>query len=307
MRLGLCCCFVHEPIKFRITTAANLCKLRACGQDPTQLLEDIIFHNAEALEKAIHYCADHGIGSFRISSDFLPLCTHPEFHYWIDDLPNAVRMSAQLAVCHDLAQQRGIRLTFHPNQFVVLNSPRKEVVHSSILNLHYHARLAERVGADVINIHAGGTYGDKKASLLRLVHNLQKLDGSIVKYLTLENDDISYTPQDLIPVCLTLGIPLVYDVHHHRCLTDEWTIEEATGHALKTWNVEPLFHISSPLNGWKSKNPRQHHDYINPDDFPPLWRQINPLTVDVEAKRKEEAIMRLIDAIHVEGPRPNNL
>ena len=300
MRLGLCCCFVHEPIKFRTTTAANLCRILLRGENPSQFLSDIIFRNAKSLEKAIQYCADHEIGSFRISSDFLPLSTHPKFCYWIDDLPDSVAITTQLVTCRELAKQRDIRLTFHPDQFVVLNSPNEEVVRSSRLNLHYHARLAECVGADVINIHAGGAYGDKKASLLRLEHNLQKLDGSILKHLTLENDDISYTPQDLTPVCRSLGIPLVYDVHHHRCLADKWTIQEATEQALKTWNREPLFHISSPLNGWGGKNPRQHHDYIDLDDFPTLWKQIDPLTVEVEAKKKEEALAHLIAAIQME-------
>lgn len=300
MRLGLCCCFIQEPIKFRTTTVANLCRIKERSQDPLNFLSDIVFHNAESLEKAIHYCADHGIGSFRISSDFLPICTHPAFSYWIDDLPRAVDITAQLLVCRELANEKNIRLTFHPDQFVVLNSPREDVVRSSLLNLHYHARLAACVGADVINIHAGGAYGDKNASLIRLGHNLQKLDGSILKHLTLENDDITYTPQDLISVCHLLEIPLVYDVHHHRCLADQWTIDQATDQALKTWNREPLFHISSPLNGWGGKNPRQHHDYINLDDFPTLWKQMHPLTVEVEAKKKEKALAHLIAAIQRE-------
>lgn len=294
MRLGLCCCFTHEPIKFRTTTAAYLIRVRSKGANPRAILSDIIFSNAQALEKSIGYCADHGIGCFRISSDFLPLCTHPEFRYRLEELSNASEITTQLEACRLLAQQKDIRLTFHPDQFVVLNSPREEVVRASMLDLEYHAYLARLVGADVINIHAGGIYDDKNESLHRLQKTLKLLDDSILKLLTLENDDISYTPQDLVPICTSAGIPLAYDVHHHRCLPDEWSIEEATVQALKTWNREPLFHISSPIDGWQGKNPRRHHDYINSDDFPLLWKLIDPLTVEVEAKAKEKAVVQLL-------------
>jgi UV DNA damage endonuclease len=110
--------------------------------------------------------------------------------------------------------------------------------------------------------------------------------------LTVENDDTTYTPADLLPLCRETGIPLVYDVHHHRCNQDELSIEEATEQALATWDREPLFHISSPIEGWKGPKPRRHHDFIDIEDFPECWRG-KAMTVEVEAKAKEVAVLKL--------------
>ena len=71
-----------------------------------------------------------------------------------------------------------IRLSFHPDQFVVLSSPHPEVVANSIRELEYQARLAEAVGADVINIHAGGVYGDKPSALQRFSRCFPRSAGS---------------------------------------------------------------------------------------------------------------------------------
>jgi len=152
--------------------------------------------------------------------------------------------------------------------------------------------MAELVGADVINIHAGGKYGDKKKSLARLVRVMNRLSSRVRDRLTLENDDKSYAPADLLPVCWSEEIPFVYDVHHHRCLPDGATIEEVTEAALLTWNREPLFHISSPLDGWNGKYSERHHDFVDIEDFPKAWRKLN-ITVEIEAKAKEIAVEKL--------------
>jgi UV DNA damage endonuclease len=87
-------------------------------------------------------------------------------------------------------------------------------------------------------------------------------------------------------------VPLVYDVHHHRCLPDGLSVEEATEQALATWNREPLLHISSPLEGWSGTKPQPHHDFIDLADFPACWRGLH-VTIEVEAKAKELAVLQL--------------
>ena len=111
--------------------------------------------------------------------------------------------------------------------------------------------------------------------------------------MTVENDDKTYTPADLLPVCESEGIPLVYDVHHHRCNPDGLSVEQATRKALATWNREPMFHISSPIQGWKGPKPERHHDFIDVDDFPACWQK-KKITVEVEAKAKEVAVLKLL-------------
>lgn len=300
-RLGLCCIFIEAPIKFRTTTAKFVSSLSAKGQDPLQYLSDLIQGNLHNLSLAIAYCAQHGIGCFRINSGLLPIYTHPSCGYALDDLPNSEMIRASFGKVRLEAQKLNIRLTFHPDQFVVLNSPREDVVHKSIADLEYHGLMAELVGADVINIHGGGGYGNKKEALLRFAKNFDRLSERVKRCLTIENDDLTFSPADLLPLCHKLEIPLVYDVHHHRCLTDVLSIEEATKEALATWNREPLFHVSSPQQGWSGKNLRLHADYINLPDMPGCWKTINPLTIEVEAKAKELAVIQLQKSLKIDG------
>ena len=302
-RLGLCCQFAAEPIKFRTTTAAALLRLPR----PTQLarLADLCRANADALLAALQFCHENDIGSFRIISSLLPLRTHPTVGYNVADLPGADTLIARLMLCGDFAREHDIRTGFHPDQFVVLNSPDPAVVARSLEDLEAQAELAEWTHADTLNIHAGGAYGDKPAALARFRAALEHLSLRARSRLTLENDDTTYTPAELIPLCRAEGLPLVYDVHHHRCLPDGLSVAEATAAALLTWDREPLFHLSSPLAGWDGPYRERHHDYIAPADFPDEWRSL-AATVEIEAKAKELAVLRLQRHLAAAAPdQPN--
>ena len=302
IRLGLCCIFRQAPIKFRRTTASYL--LSRSPTDRSAHLAEICMHNADALHRALQFCADKGIGAFRINSQILPVNTHPDAGYDLHDLPGGDRIVARFKACGAFSRRYNIRTTFHPDQFLVLSSPDAGVVARAVADLEYHTQVARWVAADVINVHGGGAYGDKPAALSRLTAVIQGLGEAIRQRLTLENDDRVYTPADLLPVCRQTGIPLVYDVHHHRCLPDGNSIAATTHAALGTWNREPLFHLSSPLNGWQKGPFRPHHDYIDPIDFPDSWRGLD-LTVDVEAKAKELAVLRLRQWLETAGITPS--
>ncbi len=291
LRLGLCCQFVREPIKFRTTTATAMLRLPLAERRAR--LAALCWSNAGALLESLSFCAAHGIGAFRINSQILPLKTHPEAAYDLPELPGGREIIARFRQCNAFAREHRLRLSFHPDQFVVLNSPNPQTLARSLEELDYQAEVAEWVGADTINLHGGGGYGDKPVALLALRRNIERLPAPVRSRLTLENDDRVYTPADLLPVCADMSVPLVYDVHHHRCLPDGLRVEAATELALATWHREPLFHISSPLAGWSGPNPERHHDYINPQDFPAAWKK-HTLTVEVEAKAKELAVLQLL-------------
>lgn len=290
IRFGLCCIFKEEPIRFRRTTARRLSGMSE--KDRLEFLSDIGLHNADSLMESLRYCRANGIFSFRINSQILPLKTHPEWGYDMTDLPAGEQIIRRFQDAGDYCRENDIRTTFHPDQFVVLSSPRTEVVDSSIRDLVYQAEVAEWVNADVINIHAGGVYNDKKSALERLRNSIDGLPDSVRKRLTLENDDRLYSPQDLFPVCEAMGVPLVYDVHHHRCYPDGLSEKRATEMALKTWDREPLFHVSSPRKREKESEFRKHHDDVDPMDVPSFWKNLN-ITIEVEAKDKELAVKRL--------------
>lgn len=290
IRLGLCCMFREAPIRFVTTTATAISRLSR--EQGLQKLSELCLENANSLQQALSYCADHHIGCFRVNSQILPIKTHPEQGYAIEELPEHGEIVRRFRACGEFARKHNMRTCFHPDQFVVLNSPRPDVVEKSVSELEYQAEVAEWIHADVINIHGGGAYGDKKGALDQFCKNVERLSARVRERLTVENDDKVYTPEDLAETCRKTGIPLVYDVHHHRCHPDQLSVEEATKLAMATWNREPMFHISSPLEGWDGPKPERHHDFINVADFPKSWRR-KPLTVEVEAKGKELAVERL--------------
>ncbi len=301
MRFGLCCLFKEEKIAFRITTAKVLSQLPRGEQ--LAKLSGICHSNIQSLLLAVQTVHRLGIGAFRIMSPLFPRMTHPDVGYALGNLPDGEAIGDLFKAVRSFARLHDIRLSFHPDQFVVLSSPHPAVVANSIRELAYQAWLAEMVGADVINLHAGGVYGDKSLALRRFSEVFADLPENIRSRLTLENDDVSYTPADLLPVCEELSIPLVYDVHHHRCKADGLSVEEATTLAAATWQHlgrEQYCHLSSPRAGWGGSDPKPHADYIDPSDVPNCWRE-RIMTVDIEAKAKELAVIRLMSALKMDG------
>ena len=295
IRLGLCCIFREEPIRFRQTTASVLARIGR--REQLEKLSDLCTANLSNLLKALQWCHIHRIGAFRILSPLFPRFTHPDVGYRLEHLENHTEILRLCRTINRFRQEHDIRLSLHPDQFNVLSSPHEVVVANTIRELEYQGKLAELLGADVINIHAGGAYGNKEEALMRFQVNFDLLSERVAARLTVENDDRVYTPVDLLPLSSTVGIPLVYDVHHHRCLPDNLDIAEATSLCLETWKRvkrEPNFHISSPQDGWQGQNIKNHADYIDPTDFPEEWMQLDA-TVDVEAKAKELAVLRLRD------------
>lgn len=295
IRLGLCCQFCEAPIKFRNTTVKHSLGLQASQR--LAKLGNLCRMNAEALLASLKFCSEHKIGDFRVNSQILPLKSHAAAGYDLADLPDGSRTIELFKYCGEYAKKNGLRLSMHPDQFILLSSPEKDITQRSIAELEYHGEVCEWIGADVINLHAGGAYGDKQKALERVAHNLNKLSERVRKRLTVENDDRVYSPQDLLTFCLREDIPFVYDIHHHRCLPDEISPRDVTKYALRTWNREPMFHISSPLQGWHGPNPRRHHDFIDPADFPRFWEDLDNITVEVEAKAKEKAVLALRQAL----------
>ncbi|MBW6511099.1 MAG: UV DNA damage repair endonuclease UvsE [Desulfuromonadaceae bacterium] len=292
LRLGLCCLFKKSPIHFRSTTATFVKKLAPSLR--LDRLSDICLANARSLLAAVEEVHRLGIGAFRVSSPLLPLYTHPDVGYRLEELPQGEAIVESLGAVKELKERYRLRLSLHPDQFTLLSSPRPAVTAAALKDLEYQAMLAALIGADTINIHGGGVYGDKVSALARLVEQVSALSEPIRSRLSLENDDKSYTVKDLLPVCAELAIPLVYDVHHHRCNSDGLSIAEATQACLKTWQHvgrEAYFHISSPRDGWEGKS-GPHADFIDLTDFPDEWSGLD-VTIDVEAKAKELAVVKL--------------
>jgi UV DNA damage endonuclease len=295
IRFGLCCQFLDAPIRFRTATHRYVWTLTPARR--RSYLRQIAADNAATLSAAVTACRALGIGAFRINSQILPLGTHPRSGYTLERLDPSGAIAEAFHRAGELARAEDVRLSFHPDQFVVLNSERPEVVESAVAELEFQATIAELVGADTIVFHGGSAAGGVEPALDRLDRGLGRLSPRARSRVALENDDRLFSPGALLPVCRAAGIPLVYDVHHHRCRPDALGVEEATDAAAATWgDREPWTHISSPRDGWASSNPRPHADYIDPADVPRSWVG-RRMTMDVEAKAKERAVVRLMAAV----------
>ncbi len=191
IRLGLCCIFKKEPIRFRATTAKYL--LNFSRKEQLQRLSEICLQNSGNLLAALKFIQENSIGAFRILSPFLPRFTHPDVGYSLADLPDAEAILHNFKQAKKFRDQHDIRLSFHPDQFIVLSSPQKKVVENSIKELEYQAMLAGYIGAELINIHGGGAYDDKKNTLQRFKKNFHLLSPAVQERLSLENDDRTYT------------------------------------------------------------------------------------------------------------------
>jgi UV DNA damage endonuclease len=294
IRWGLCCQFLDSPIRFRTATHRYVNGLEPATR--REYLSTIVRANAQALTDAVSRCRELGIGAFRINSQILPLTTHPASGYRLADLDDDGSITAAFAAAGASAREADVRLSFHPDQFVVLNSEQERVVESSLAEMTAQGEIAELVGADVLTLHGGGAAGGIGAALSRLERGVERLSPAARRRLALENDDRSFTPEALLPLCERLGVPLVYDVHHHRCNPDSLDVDTATRRAAATWGArEPYFHISSARNG-SDGDARPHADYVAPDDVPEAWLGMS-ITVDVEAKAKERAVLALRDAL----------
>ncbi|MEP6778294.1 MAG: UV DNA damage repair endonuclease UvsE [Gemmatimonadaceae bacterium] len=305
-RLGLCCTFANEPqLRFRTTTVAYLSRL--FSTDPTgavapEFYEMLVRDNLTTLENVIRWCHTSGIHAFRINSDLWPRATHALVKPWVEQLFLNESIQAQFSRIRTLAEVSDIRLSEHPDQFLVGNSLRADVVDSTITELEWRGRLGDALGIDVICLHVGSGAPDRESALWRWDQTLTRLSPPVLSKLAFENDDRTFSPEQILPACLHWGLPMIYDVHHHRTLPDALSLDEATEFAIASWgNREPYFHLSSPRAGWNSGDSRPHHDYIDVSDWPSAWTELwnagVAFTVDIEAKAKELAVFGLRSAL----------
>ena len=251
LRLGLCCKFRDQPIKFVTTTATAIGKMDR--RDALAKLSRLCLENADALMAALQFLAANEIGCFRVNSQILPIKTHPTRGYQVDDLPDCDEIVCRFKECGRFVRNHEFRTCFHPDQFVVLNSPRPDVIEKSVEDLEYQAVVATWIGADVVNIHGGGAFGDKQKALADFARNLEFLSHRVRSRLTVENDDKTFRPVDLLAGVqsrrLAAGLR-----RSSSSLQPGWPERRADHHERRgTWNREPMFHISSPLEGWTAQ------------------------------------------------------
>jgi UV DNA damage endonuclease len=238
---------------------------------------------------------DNGVKVYRMSSSMFPWMSE----YELTDLPNWSTISNLLKGAGTLVQKYGQRVGFHPGQFCVLPSPNQKTVDNSIKELDQHAFIMDTMGLPAnqyysMNIHIGGSYGDKEAAMQRFVDNFKLLSQSAQSRLVLENDDkpAQYSVNDLYRIYESIGTPITFDYHHHRCYEDPMPEQDALQLAASTWpeGIRQLCHYSSAkkLHEDSSAIIRAHADYL----YEYIETYGMELDIEIEAKAKELALQK---------------
>ena len=263
-------------------------------------LERIALANLENTHRLLKHNAFSDIYFYRLTSRLIPLANHADLPDWDYIKP----LKGKLHEIGEFVKKHNMRIDFHPDHFVVLNSSKIEVFKNSLKTLKMHYLLLRGMKVDPIHrcvLHVGGNYKETDQSLERFVDNWMSVPKAIQKMIMLENDDTSFTLDDTLYLCEKLGIPLVFDYHHHLAHHENEKWEENWDRVVATWKDSSLpikMHISSP----KSESAFRHHsDYVDIDMFFRFLREIKgtvpQIDCMIEAKKKDEALFTLIQEV----------
>ena len=299
MNLGYACINMtlgkHNP---KITTNRSMIK-KTFKEKGIPYASELGIQNSRDLVEIIKWNNKNGINFFRLTSDLFPWASE----YNLTELPHYNLIKNILGDVGALANKYRQRITSHPGPFNVLVSPKQHVVENTINDLTMHGEVFDMLGLsrtpyNKINIHCNGVYGDKIAAMDRFCKNFEKLPESVQTRLTVENDDKAsmYSVSDLIYIHERIGIPIVFDYHHHKFCTGDLSEEEALKLAVTTWGeIKPVVHYSESKALHENNDelkPQAHSDYIK--EIPNTYGL--DLDVMVEAKAKELSILPFINS-----------
>ena len=288
--IGYACLTVGVP-----ETKQRTCMMKNASKD---VLMSLIQSNLESLDKMLDYNIQNGIKLLRISSGIIPFGSHV-----INDLRWWKIFDESFKVIGNKALKNGIRLSMHPGQYTVLNSPDEVVIERAVADLRYHTRVLDTMGLGTqhkIILHVGGIYGDKTTAIKRFIEQYSCLDANIQHRLVIENDDRQYTIADVLSIGESECIPVVFDNLHHQ-VNPENTRSEIE------W-------ISACRNTWKTQDGRQKLHYSQQDEdkrmgahsstldigeFLQFYKSLQKWDVDimVEVKDKNLSAIKCINAI----------
>lgn len=266
-------------------------------------LREITAANLASLDRCLDYAVGLGFALFRVNSGVIPFASHPvnRARWWEDFAP-------ELAALGRKAAKLGLRLSMHPGQYTVLNSPEPRVVAAARAELLYHARFMDALGlpaSSKVVIHLGGVYGDKPAALARLDAAWKALPSEARERLALENDERLFSAYDALEAGERLRAPVVFDRFHHRVHGDpaRTPIPALLARAAATWRKadgRPKVHFSSQEPGAR---PGTHDVGIRPDEFREFLAESRGLSLDVmiEARGKEDAALAALEAARAAG------
>ena len=289
MNLGYAC--INMSMGKKVGTNRTMVK-RTFESKGLDYVSELALLNAKDIVKILEWNRLNNISLFRLSSTIVPWGDHID----LTQLKDYKEIKFELKKAGDFAKFWNMRVNSHPGPFVVLTSPNEEVVKNAIADLELHGKIFDMMGLsktpyNKINIHCNGVYGDKISAMDRFCKNFKRLSKSVQSRLTVENDDKAsmYSVCDLMYIHERIGIPIVFDYHHHKFCPGVLSEDEALELAASTWprGITPVVHYSESKEGSK---PQAHSDYIK--QLPNTYG-IN-VDIMVEAKAKELAILPFI-------------
>lgn len=295
LNLGLCC--INTELRKKKIFCSRSCIRKNFTVEKAKTLA---IQNVKDIVKLIEWNRDNNIRCLRLSSDIFPRFTDPEVEKYTIDFARD-----ELKKAGDLSNKLGHRIVMHPGQYNQVGAQSEEVFKSTVEDLSHHADILDAMGIDdngVIIVHGGGVYGNKKETIKRWIKQYKTLPDKVKKRLVLENCERQYTTRDCLNISKKCGIPVVLDFHHYECTSllypdkKQEYIADMAPEIIKTWGSRRvLMHVSEQGEGRIG----HHSDYVEkiPDELLSILEDNPSLVIDleVEAKMKEQAIMRLYE------------
>ena len=282
-----------------ITTGRSMIK-RTFESKGLDYASELTLANAIDLDRIVDWNILNGYNFFRITSGLAPWKSEYEW----EDLKDLDDIKIYLRSAGIKAKTHGLRITSHPGPFNVLTSPHEHVVENCIGDLTMHGDVFDMLGQsrthyNKINIHIGGAYGDKPKSMERFCKNFERLPDRVKSRLTVENDDKQsmYSVKELYHgVYSNIGVPIVFDYHHHRFCDGGLSERDALEMAMSTWpkGITPVVHYSESRSIEQEDDkirPQAHSDYV----YDKINTYGNEVDIMIEAKHKELAVARYLE------------
>ena len=297
MNIGYACINMQlSSQKPKIYTGRSMIK-RTFKAKGIEYASELGLQNCKDLFEIVKWNNENGFPFFRITSNLFPWSSE----YKLKDMPDHQEICDVLDEVGKYVADNSMRITSHPGPFNVLTSPHPHVVTNCIKDLSIHGEVFDMMGLsrtpyNKINIHIGGAYGDKESAMARFCVNFERLPDSVKSRLTVENDDKAtmYSVRDLYDGVYTrIGIPIVFDYHHHQFCTGDLSEQQALELAMSTWpdGITPATHYSESRRDEQENpkiKPQAHSDYV----YKKIETYGNVIDVMVEAKAKELAVQK---------------
>tara|TARA_Y100000389_G_C17429026_1_gene501388 strand:- start:89 stop:1102 length:1014 start_codon:yes stop_codon:yes gene_type:complete len=306
INLGLCC--INTELRKKDIFPNRTCRLKTAQEKGLDYIKSLVIKNLQDVLTILEWNKENKIYSYRLSSDMFPHVNNTKFHNPTDITEPTYSLDFSKELLHKIGKKAfdyGIRLSFHPGQYNQIGTPNQKVFENTVRDLSVHCKILDIIEENIdigknraiICIHGGGVYKEKEKTIERWIKQYKTLPNNLKKRLCIENCERCYSVEDCLYICKNTGLSLIFDVHHYNCTSQIYpelkqkTPKELLPLILQTWKnrgLKPYFHISEQGSGRIG----HHSDYIETIPHYLLELDCN-ITLDIEAKAKEKAILKL--------------